>query len=1186
MKNSRINKFAAIFIVLILVFTESVPVLAEITDPSNITISSVEEFTSFASKCSLDTWSKGKTVTLNTDLDLSDRDFQCIPIFSGTFDGAGHSIIGVNIASAGSEQGFFRYIQSGGVVKNLTIVGTVAPSGTKCNVGGFVGNNSGSVQNCVFAGIVSGDTTVGGIVGLNTESGIITGCKTRGTISGKKNTGGICGKNLGSVLKCTGSCSVNTTSTDTKVTMDNIDLDLNSAIDDLTSVNTDEEQDKTLTSHTDTGGVVGYSSGIVQGCTNTGVIGYQHMGYNVGGVVGRQSGYLAGCTNRGTVYGRKDVGGIVGQTEPYIIMNMSGDILSQLQSELNKLQNLINNSLDDASSSSDSISAQLTDISGYTDLARDNAKSLADQTTDFIDNNVNEINDIGAEVSNTLDKMAEVLDDVESASDTSTKALKQFKEALGTLEDTSESGSEAVKSAEQAVDDLIEANGYANDAVGDINNGLKTLADSISANGMDMNDVIKSLSDLSGGMQDLSDAIQSAQNALDDLNNALGNINNLGDLLDSDAKDSFLLALSELSTSLAAINNAISSSADTLAPLLGNISIDEEKVQEALKLFSESFDNINNAMASGTKALKKLNDSLDYASGAADDLSDALSQMSDATGTITKASSYLTDSITELGDLVEDLSNEEPIEFSELGDDFRTTSDNLYSSLNSISEGLDNLNDTINSSAKDFIDNARAINNQFNTVMELVVSAVMDLQSGDSSTDISDYIQDTSDTDINRTRLGKVADSYNTGEIQADRNVGGIVGSMDIEYDLDPESDLSSTNIFRTTYETKSVLEGCVNEGKITGKKDCIGGIVGRMNLGTVIECENYGSTESINGDYVGGVAGMSGATVRNSYSKCTLKGRNYIGGIAGSGTKIDSCYSIVNIDGGDECIGSIAGKGDTKSGKINRNYFVSDTTAGIDGISYSGIAEPISFDELKNKAGIPSKFLSFTITFVADDVTIETLPVKYGDRLYNIEIPEVPEKKGYFGKWPDIATDKVTESVVAEAEYIPWVGVVASTELQNDGKKSLALAEGQFTDTAELHVKDSSAEPPKEAKASEYVSVWDVSLLGSDVSNDDIVLIRLLNEGGGKAHVWQMENGSWKEIAADANGHYLKLSMEGTKATFCVTSNNTQIDYKQIIGTCILGAAFFVYLITQAKKRYRSLKEKRAEKTESKKEK
>lgn len=1171
MKTKRMNKFTAILIALIMALSDSVPALAQITDSSNITISSVDDFMNFASKCSLDTWSENKTVILKNDLDLSNINFQCIPIFSGTFDGAGHSIIGVNITSSGSEQGLFRYLQSGGLIKNLTVVGTVSPGGTKYNVGGIVGSNSGSVQDCVFAGIVSGDTTVGGIVGLNTETGTISGCKSRGTVNGKKNTGGVCGKNRGSIMKCCGGCSVNTTASDTKVSLDDIDLDLNSTIDKMTSFSENEEKDITLTSHTNTGGIVGYSSGIVQGCTNTGIVGYQHMGYNVGGIAGRQSGYLAGCTNTGTVYGRKDVGGIVGQTEPYIIMNMSNDILSQLQNELNKLQSLINDSLDDANSTSDEISTQLTNISGYTDLARDDAKSLADQTTDFLDDNINEVNDLGAEVTNTLDKMVGVLDDAESASDISSKALRKLKKALNTLDDTSDDGSKSIKSAKQALDDLIEANGHVKNAIEGINKALKVLCDSISTNGMDINDVIKALSELAGQMEKLSTEIAKAGKALDDLNNALNNINDLGDLLDPESKKDLLAALYELRTAFNDISNALIAASATLLPVIENISVDKEKIQEALRLFAASFEDIKNAMSSGTNALKKLNDTFDHALDASDGLSDALSQMADATGTISKASSYLTDSVSAFKDLVEDLSNKEPIKFYKLGDDFRTTSDSLYSSLSSISDGLNNLNGMITSSTKDFINNARAINNQFNKVMGLVITAITDLQNGENVTDLSQYVEDTSDTNTDATRLGKIEDCHNTGEIQADRNVGGIIGSMDIEYDIDPEDDLLDTNIFRTSYETKAVLENCVNDGKVIGKKDCIGGAVGRMNLGTVLGCENYGNVESTNGNYIGGIAGTANATVRNSYSKCTLEGKNYIGGIAGNGTKLDSCYSIVSIEGDGECIGAIAGKGDFASGKITNNYFVSDTLAGIDGISYSGCAEPISFDNLIKKGGIPSNFLSFTITFVAEDETIEILSVKYGDRLYGIELPEVPQKKGYYGKWPDFATDKVIESVVAEAEYTPWVKVVASTETEQNGKKSLALAEGQFTDDAVLHVFNSSEDVPKEAKVCETVNVWDVSLLGTDLSNNDTLSIRLLNEDGGKARVWQMKNGSWEEVKADVNGQYLKLDMKGNKATFCIASNNIQFDVKYIIGACILGLAFVVYVITKIKNRYKS---------------
>lgn len=75
---------------------------------------------------------------------------------------------------------------------------------------------------------------------------------------------------------------------------------------------------------------------MIQSCTNTGSVGYEHMGYNVGGIAGRQSGYLDGCRNTGTVQGRKDVGGIAGQLEPQVTLRYNEDLLDQLWGKLER----------------------------------------------------------------------------------------------------------------------------------------------------------------------------------------------------------------------------------------------------------------------------------------------------------------------------------------------------------------------------------------------------------------------------------------------------------------------------------------------------------------------------------------------------------------------------------------------------------------------------------------------------------------------------------------------------------------------------------------------------------------------------------------------------------------------------------------------------------------------------------
>ena len=107
-------------------------------------------------------------------------------------------------------------------------------------------------------------------------------------------------RNLGSLIQCRNSGSVNTTEVETEKDLTNVDWEqLNSA--------------ENMPASTDIGGIAGWSSGILQSCSNSGPVGYAHVGYNIGGVVGRQSGYLDGCSNSGPILGRKDVGGVAGQ---------------------------------------------------------------------------------------------------------------------------------------------------------------------------------------------------------------------------------------------------------------------------------------------------------------------------------------------------------------------------------------------------------------------------------------------------------------------------------------------------------------------------------------------------------------------------------------------------------------------------------------------------------------------------------------------------------------------------------------------------------------------------------------------------------------------------------------------------------------------------------------------------------
>lgn len=1155
MLNKTNNKFTSILLLISLLLT-LLPLAPAVAADDYIVISSAEDLLELAQACSLDTWSIDKKIVLNQDIDLTNSSFTSIPTFGGTFEGNGHTISGYRLDIAGSTQGFFRFLQTSAVVENLTIRGNLTPSGSKSTVGGIAGSNAGSIRNCSFNGIVTGESLVGGIAGKNLETGQISGCTTSSNIIGEKSTGGIVGKNLGTVSKCTSHSQVNTTTLEATHSLDDMDLDPTAMMEKLTTLSAQDDADLSLLMHTDTGGIAGYSNGIIVGCLNTGTVGYAHMGYNVGGIAGRQAGYLSNCTNTGTIYGRKDTGGIVGQSEPYVIMSLTDSTLDQLEQELNVFHTLLNDTLDDADTATDSLTRHIDLVSAYTDSAKDQSHDLLNKTQDFADDNIGELNRASAILADTFDQMDEILEDAEDTSRAISKALEQIEDY------TTDENSASMHHLKLAAQDLNEANQEIESALQGIGDVAKNLSDALSNSDAQeweqaVQEAIRSLAgdeETQGALQELAEAQQKASATLEALSSALTQAQGLGELDLGGSAYSLTQALMQASSSLASMGDAISKLASDVLAKQTLISIDYEQLQEV-------FQDVETANLDYINALENLQKAFEYA-----DISEEFQEFMD---NITKASKESKSTISGLKDLIEDLSDESTLEFSPLSEDFQDTSNELYTSLSGISKEMADLNDSVSSSSKTLSNDLRAVNDQFNVIMTLVIDALQDLEDHTDQPEISDYIEDTSNEDINGTKLGKVANSKNSGSIEADRNVGGIIGSMSIEIDLDPEDDVIDLGSINATYETKSVLANCINHGNITGKKDCIGGIVGRMDLGTVIACESYAPVTSTDGDYVGGIAGFSKGHIRDSFAKCLLEGESYVGGIVGLGSKLSSNYGITSILSGEECLGAIAGNLEKDNWVLTKNYYVYQDFAGIDNISYAGQAEPLSFEAMQKQDNIPKEFLTFSIRFIADTKTISVITEDFGTKLSSLSLPEIPEKAGYYSHWTNLEADTVKGNITSVAEYIPYITVLASEQTEAKTHKSLVLAEGKFTDTAVLEVRSISEDTSSIAQNGATASAFQVSITGSSITSEDEVPIRLLQEQEGSATVWQYLEGSWIQQETKVNGQYLLLTMSGPEASLCIVTPNIQFKWKAFIEflvVCIL--LFGSILIIRRKKR------------------
>jgi uncharacterized repeat protein (TIGR02543 family) len=155
--------------------------------------------------------------------------------YDGYYQGNYHTIYNLRIDNTtySIDQGLFGVIGTGGVVKNLNLVGVNITGGiivgsvagvnggtvTNCSVtgnltnsssdggfGGVVGQNHGTVSNCYFIGNIE-SVFAGGVVSLNTYGAIVTNSYSMGNIGGSP-AGGIVASNGGSITYCYSTASI------------------------------------------------------------------------------------------------------------------------------------------------------------------------------------------------------------------------------------------------------------------------------------------------------------------------------------------------------------------------------------------------------------------------------------------------------------------------------------------------------------------------------------------------------------------------------------------------------------------------------------------------------------------------------------------------------------------------------------------------------------------------------------------------------------------------------------------------------------------------------------------------------------------------------------------------------------------------------------------------------------------
>ncbi len=1185
----------------------------------DIYIRNVDDFIAFANNCKLDTWSVNKRVILTEDISLLNKDFDFVPSFGGIFDGQDHTISEYNVSNGLSHVGLFADVQKTGVITNLNVTGSIIPSGEQIRVGGVSGENHGYIKNCSFKGVISSNDYVGGISAYNHITGIIEDCTVSGYIKGVHFVGGIAGVNEGDISRCRNESMVNTTNVDTQITIDSM-TSLNKVINLIKNVDSTSEEANNDATATDVGGIAGQSLGIISRCLNMGDVGYEHVGYNFGGIAGRQSGYVVNCTNNGKILGRKDVGGIVGQAEPYITVDLSSDIAYQLTESISQLHDTVSATLGDAKNQSDVISNRLSAIQQYTAGAIEDVRFLSAGTVDFANGISESTSEAFSRVDYILDETSKkdgVLDQLTYAAKDTSGSADSFEDAVSDL-NLEDYLSESEKTDYQSAKDTIEgaASQYSdlyNYAYKPYYNYNVWHDNKLNSNyDLDYQD---------GDGNSLLHVSRTSIYSESDFKTDLWNSRNPDSGQTSEQKIcyGFREEGTWKHTSDPVENFPVSDSSSSRYSRDGTWD-SEAKSDAQSKADKFAQDHYTSPSGSGNSYSEDLQQAgMTIASLTAahlDEMTDAT--RADAIKSMDKLESA-TDHLAEAGkqtkDIIRDVAGREDIKFPQFSAEYKERTASLATNMAGMNDNFGSLNLEVNNATGVLVDDLQTISDQFNNIMMLYTDAIDGVLEMDYTQAYSDVSLEEASTSTDATIEG----CQNFGKVEADIDTGGIAGTMAIEYDYDKESDLTGIkdSKLNSSFITKCVLRSNKNYGDALGEKNYVAGVCGLQEMGTILGCSNYSNVKSASGDYVGGVTGASYSYIVSSFTKGILTGANYIGGISGDGNNIRNCLALVDIKDAESRYGAVAGN-IAEGGEVRNNFFVSDELAGIDKISYSKKAEPVSFDkaisgklfeeqkletaqELQEKekaedgeeeeravnldvvkySDVPNDFKKLLVTFVLEDEDatdgaeiIAKIKADYGDSISADDYPGLKVKDGFYASWDESELSNITTDKVVTATYKRYRTTLAEHNASADLMQSELLVDGMFKEDDELGiVRTVTYEAGNPKTLSEY-EILDVTIPddGKDVhqirfrpiSNVASAMDFLGSYLGGDFKLYQIKDGEkilltptgsmGKYSTYDIEGNEFTLSLDVADATGAATKVLVLVIVVIIIVLVLLG--------------------------------
>ncbi|PSP27606.1 hypothetical protein BRC65_04775, partial [Halobacteriales archaeon QH_2_65_14] len=259
--------------------------------------------------------------------------------FTGSFDGAGHTVANLTIDRADeSDVGLFGVVGSSGTVSNVTLEAANVTGGFQ--TGGLVGELGGTVENVHATGDVDGGSSedVGGLVGYGNGS-TLDGVSSAVDVTGGNDVGGLLGSlgSSGTVIDsyATGNATGTGNATDTDGYIGGL-VGFNSG-----QVTNGSASGDVSGTGNNVGGLVGYNNGDVTRSSATGNVTGDDS--DIGGLIGASNGVVSFSYATGTVTatgGKSDHGGLIGDQRTDGVVKDSyatGDVYAPSDTEVGGL---------------------------------------------------------------------------------------------------------------------------------------------------------------------------------------------------------------------------------------------------------------------------------------------------------------------------------------------------------------------------------------------------------------------------------------------------------------------------------------------------------------------------------------------------------------------------------------------------------------------------------------------------------------------------------------------------------------------------------------------------------------------------------------------------------------------------------------------------------------------------------